>query len=471
MKEEENLYNVLGVKQTIRANVVIVNGENYTELKDKEVEIYQGARGIKFYRIDNNLYPVRFFREGQGYQVQKKYKPAMAWLVPSAFVLWYLQTVYMFHLMTNENYFNTVTIITMVFLAGAIYFVIRTLNRQMVNVIYLVKNKFVWDYKTLEPDLAMRGMGRTITVYKGYSASAPFIAAIFGFLLAFIINMLLLRVKQLPLLTAAYDVNGWVKTNSETAEKIVNDFARTLNILNLFVYVIAGVGVFLLFLWFIGSILLMKNPKQNMDKLVFMGDLINYDPKEKKFELVDYYFNPFENPQEDVNTLHAATITEQEKLKEQIKNVRKRGQKVAVEIKDLVLKDMPLVEGITLENCREVIQKNYTELKQDYTSEIVKEIIDEQKKQLIILFEVANLLLGRADVLEADRDAKDKLFNEATKRLDEVNIAQESLEPEPKKKKLTVLEFVLLVFSGLMFVVFIILIIMLYNTTGGVPTT
>lgn len=132
---------------------------------------------------------------------------------------------------------------------------------------------------------------------------------------------------------------------------------------------------------------------------------------------------------------------------------------------------MPLVEGITLENCREVIQKNYTELKQDYTSEIVKEIIDEQKKQLIILFEVANLLLGRADVLEADRDAKDKLFNEATKRLDEVNIAQESLEPEPKKKKLTVLEFVLLVFSGLMFVVFIILIIMLYNTTGGVPTT
>lgn len=63
MKEEENLYNVLGVKQTIRANVVIVNGENYTELKDKEVEIYQGARGIKFYRIDNNLYPVRFFRK------------------------------------------------------------------------------------------------------------------------------------------------------------------------------------------------------------------------------------------------------------------------------------------------------------------------------------------------------------------------------------------------------------------------
>ncbi|MHA1416554.1 MAG: hypothetical protein ACTSRR_09885, partial [Candidatus Heimdallarchaeaceae archaeon] len=298
VKDQQDTYNVFGFKKRIRANITIINGSSKQRYDNKEVEIFEGARGIRFYRIDNNLYPVRYFRDGEGYQVEKKYPNSIAFFVPVVFILWYLQTVYMFHLMTGEDYFNVVTVITMFMLAGAFFYVARTLTREMVNVIYLVKNKFVWDYVDIDDYLQPNryDLGRTQIIYKGFGGGAIYSALIFGFIAAFVINLLIFRVKDLPLLTNSYEQNGWIVMNSATAQKIVYDFSRTLDVLNMMVYVGVATGILLLLLGFLATLVIMKNPRQDVP-MTYMGDMVNYDPEKKVFRLVDYYFNPFENPQ------------------------------------------------------------------------------------------------------------------------------------------------------------------------------
>ncbi|MHA1205771.1 MAG: hypothetical protein ACTSSL_12705, partial [Candidatus Heimdallarchaeaceae archaeon] len=243
--------------------------------------------------------------------------------------------------------------------------------------------------------------------------------------------------------------------------------------------------------------------------MTYMGDMVNYDPEKKVFRLVDYYFNPFENPQLDVDTLNAAASVEKnekerkegiqlsdkdyirhiEKVKDTL-NVKmtdkiiplepiiektipdKKGKEKTVKEKQkgpkaLVFEDLDIVEGITLEHCREVIKLTYEHLKKNYTGRVVLDIIQEQHQQIKMFYEILGLLANKVDIIEADRNAKEKLLTEATERLDEVDIAKESFDILEKKKKLTALELVLLVFSGIMLIAFLVLVIMFIGGSGG----
>ena len=148
--ENENRYLPFSFKESIRANIKLADGNQYKDLNDKEVTIFHGARGLFFYKWDNNSYAVRTYKDGPAYQVEKKYKSKGVWILPIAILLWYAQTIYMFYLQTQQNYFNPVTIVTILLFAGVVFFLARTLRRQMINVIYLKRNGLELDNVSFE---------------------------------------------------------------------------------------------------------------------------------------------------------------------------------------------------------------------------------------------------------------------------------------------------------------------------------
>ena len=135
--DPENVHKPFSFHTEFNANINLIEGDKTKVLTDKKVRVYHGARGLNFYKFDGNTYPVRTYTDGLPYQVEKKYKSVAVWIIPLAILAWYAQTIYMIYLQTGENYFNAVTLITVFFFAGAIYFVVRTLRRQMVNILFL----------------------------------------------------------------------------------------------------------------------------------------------------------------------------------------------------------------------------------------------------------------------------------------------------------------------------------------------
>lgn len=465
---EKNKYTPLSFKENIRANIHLVDGDQYKQLQDKEVTIYHGARGLFFYKWDNNTYAVRTFKDGQPYQVEKKYKSKGVWFIPLAILFWYAQTIYMFYLQTNENYFNPVTIVTIVFFALIVWFLARTLNRQMVNVIYLKRNGLEWDNVSFETTPLKEK--RTQIVHRGINHVTLYAGIIGALVISFIISSLVFRVGQLPILTQTYELNGWIVLDNETAFNIMQDFESTLQTITSFINWTFGVGAFLICL-VIGAVAInLRRNKKTEEGYNIQNEALNYDKESGELYYVDTYFSPFENAQLDVDTLSASVFSSvaSENLK-----VKATGEKK--KIRDSKLKDQATVHKLELADLREIVNKIYKDLTKDQDG---KNLTDPNKlfsemrvKDIILLFhgqqktltEVTSLALDRSDLLEADRNAKDKAFNEAVKRLEDHELEAESLETPEKKKKMSFLEIILLVFAALLLTTVIILIFLMYN--------
>ena len=464
----ENKYLPLSFKESIRANINLTDGDQYRFLNDKEVNIYHGARGLFFYKWDNNTYAVRTFKDGPAYQVEKKYKSKGVWILPIAILLWYAQTIYMFYLQTQQNYFNPVTIVTILLFAGVVFFLAKTLRRQMVNVIYLKRNGLEWDNVSFETTPLKEK--RTIEVHRGINQVTLYAGIAATLVISFIISSLVFRVGQLPILVEVHELSGWITLDNETAFEIMKDFEQTLQIINSFINYTVGIGAVLVACVLAAVVInLKRNKKPEQAVFNIQNEAVNYDKETGELYYLDLFVNPFENAQLDIDTLNASVFSQQAS-----ENLRVKATGEKLKDDQAKLKDLPIVHKLELVNLRPIVNKIYSNLTTNkkgetvdpdtlYSEMRVKNILLLYHEQQRTLTEVVSLALDRADLLEADRNAKDKAFLEAVRRLEDHELESESLETPEKKKKMSSLSIILLSACIILFITLVVLIFLLYN--------
>ena len=463
----ENRYMPFSFKESIRANINLTDGDQYKHLNDKEVTIFHGARGLFFYKWDNNSYAVRTYKDGPAYQVEKKYKSKGVWILPIAILLWYAQTIYMFYLQTQQNYFNPVTIVTILLFAGVVFFLAKTLRRQMINVIYLKRNGLEWDNVSFETTPLKEK--RTVEVHRGVNHVTLYAGIATALVISFIISSLVFRVGQLPILTQAHELSGWITLDSETAFEIMTDFEQTLQVINSFINWTVGIGAVLVVAVLVAvTINLKRTKKPDQTAFNIQNEALNYDKETKELYYLDPFINPFENAQLDVDTLNASVFSQQA-----TDNLRVKATGEKLKDSQAHLMDQPTVHKLELVNLRPIVNKIYSKLgtrdgkevnpDKLYSEMRVKDIVLLHHEQQKTLTEVISLALDRADLLEADRNAKDQAFLEAVRRLEDHELESESLETPEKKKKMSPLSIILLGFCIILFITLVVLIFLLYN--------
>ncbi|MCE7747343.1 MAG: hypothetical protein GPJ51_03035 [Candidatus Heimdallarchaeota archaeon] len=465
--ENENKYLPFSFKESIRANIKLADGNQYKDLNDKEVTIFHGARGLFFYKWDNNSYAVRTYKDGPAYQVEKKYKSKGVWILPVAILLWYAQTIYMFYLQTQQNYFNPVTIVTILLFAGVVFFLAKTLRRQMINVIYLKRNGLEWDNVSFETTPLKEK--RTVEVHRGVNHVTLYAGIATALVISFIISSLVFRVGQLPILVEVHELSGWITLDSDTAFEIMTDFEQTLQTINSFINWTVGIGAVLICAVLVAvTVNLRRTKKPDQTAFNIQNEALNYNKETGELYYLDPFINPFENAQLDIDTLNASVFSQQatEKLR-----VKATGEKLKDSQAHLM--DQAVVHKLELVNLRPIVNKIYENLGTKdgkdvdpetlYSEMRVKDIILQRHEQQKTLTEVISLALDRADLLEADRNAKDKAFIEAVQRLEDHELESEGLSIPDKKKKITPLSIVLICFCAILFITLIVLIFLLYN--------
>ena len=476
-EEDDNIFNPLSFHDEIHSEIHVVDGHQRKRLSNKLVKIYHVARGMKFLRIDKNIYPLRTFTDAPIYFTEKKYPSKAIWFLPIAVLAWWFQTIYMLYLQTDKNYFNAVTFITSLAFAAVLFLYTKKLTREVVNHIYLKKNQLLWDKTSFETTPLKQQ--RTIEIHRGFNGITVISVFALALIISTVFTSLTFEEGQLPLLEHSYAVNGWVQLNDYYANKIVADFAQTMmkinSVLNI-VYIVGSI-IIVLNLFSIGVNLARSRSGGGGGKTKqgysVMSEALTYDKETKELYYLDPYLNPFENAQLDINTLDAKVL---QIIAEEKTAVKLTGEKE--KLAEPTMQDQPMVRQLKISELRGLLDKEFSKLaikdgkevkpEEIYAEKRIIDILVEGNYQKRFLTENMNVVLDHVDQLEAALIGKTKSYDEAVRRLEDSELDNEALSDFETKKQMTSLSKILLTFAGLLLAIIIVLIVLLYNS-GGVP--
>jgi hypothetical protein len=176
-----------GLSKPRTATLHIEDSGDWTVLKNKEIRVSQGGKGLSMVELDGTFIPIKTKSGRLSFKEERKFKPSGAFLIVLLFLADYALIIWNINLQTGENYLNAVTIITMIFGAGFALFALRTLIKQVEYHLFLTKQKL--KYTSLDQESKYQDYIRTIIQSKGFDETALYASAFAGLIFGFVIGL------------------------------------------------------------------------------------------------------------------------------------------------------------------------------------------------------------------------------------------------------------------------------------------